>query len=78
MDKITADWPIAQLLNKYPESVEVLLKYGFPCIGCAMSQFESIGQGIQIVHGKDEKVLKKLLKELNAISQKDKKQSKKT
>jgi hybrid cluster-associated redox disulfide protein len=77
MKKITKEWPIAQLLNEYPESVEVLLKYGFPCIGCAMSQFESIGQGIQIVHGKDEKVMKKLLKELNDIAQKDTKQSKK-
>jgi len=77
MKKITADWPIAKLLNEYPQSVEILLKYGFPCVGCAMSQFESLEQGVQVVHGMDEKVLKKLMKDLNSMIDNTKKSKKK-
>jgi len=74
--KITADWTIAKLLEKYPKADEILVEYGFHCIGCALAQFETIEQGAK-VHGLDSKKLKKLMNELDNLPKStSKKQSK--
>ena len=58
---------IGDVVNKFPETVEVFLKHGLHCIGCAVAQFESIAQG-----AKAHKIeVKKLVDDLNkAISKK--------
>lgn len=66
--KISKDWPIAKLLNEYPESATLLMEHGFPCVGCALSQFETLEQGALAVHGMDEKFLENLLDELNKLT----------
>lgn len=63
--KITKDMKISELIEKYPKSVDVLMKYNFPCIGCAMAQFETIEEGVLATHGEGEKVLKKIIEEIN-------------
>lgn len=60
--KITEDMNIITMVQKYPETAEILMNHGFHCLGCAASQFENIGQAAE-VHGID---LKKLLKDLNS------------
>ncbi len=64
--KITAKSNIIKVLEDNPKTVEIFAKYGLPCVGCAMAHFESIGD-ITAEFGLDEK---KLLKELNKVSQK--------
>lgn len=67
---ITADWTIQKLIEKYPDSVDILVKYGFHCIGCAMAAYENLEQGAK-AHGLNEKKLDKLMKELNALTIKE-------
>ena len=70
MEKITKDSTIADIINNNPETAEVFMKYGFPCVGCAFSGHETIEQGALYTHGMDEKFLKKILSELNFKIQK--------
>ena len=66
-NKITSDWTISKVIEKYPDASAIFSKHGFPCVGCAMAQFETIEEGTLVVHGKDKKFLKTLLKELNKL-----------
>lgn len=65
--KVTSDWTIAKLLEKYPKAADILVEYGFHCIGCALAQFETIEQGTK-VHGLGSKELKKLMEELDKLT----------
>ncbi|ENO12477.1 hybrid cluster protein-associated redox disulfide domain [Thermoplasmatales archaeon SCGC AB-539-C06] len=59
---------IESVVNKYPQTVDVFLKHGLHCIGCAVAAFENIEQGAT-VHGID---VKKLLDDLNKAIKKKK------
>jgi len=59
--EITKDILIGELIEKYPESAEVLAKHGFHCIGCTLSPYETLEAGAA-VHGIP---LEPLLKEVN-------------
>jgi len=62
---ITKDMSITDIVNKYPDTVEVLLKAGMHCFGCMAARFENIEQGA-LAHGLD---VDKLIEDLNkAIS----------
>ena len=58
---ITKDMKIAEVVEKYPSTVEVFFKFGLHCVGCHVAQFESIDEGAQ-AHGID---TEKLVKALN-------------
>ena len=45
MKKITKKITFAELMEKYPEAVEVLFENGMHCIGCAMAAQETFEQG---------------------------------
>ena len=60
VEKITKDMNFAELLGKYPETVEVLFDKGMHCIGCPMSQSESLEDGIKSHGLKVNEVLKEL------------------
>ena len=47
---ITKDWSITDIVEKYPQTVQVLLKYGMHCFGCMAARFENIEQGA-MAHG---------------------------
>ena len=63
METITRESPIGDVVEKYPQTIEVFLKHGLMCFGCAIARFENIGQGAA-AHGinPDE-----LVKDLNAV-----------
>lgn len=59
--KITKEMKIEEILQNYPQSVEVFIKHGFHCLGCAAASFENLEDGAK-AHGVD---IDKLVEELN-------------
>ena len=53
---------IIDVIQSYPETIEVFQKYGFGCIGCAAARFENLEAGAK-VHGID---VNKMVEDLNA------------
>ena len=59
--EINKDTKIGEIVEKYPEKVDVLLSAGMHCIGCPASQAETLEEAC-MVHGIDvEDLLKKLI-----------------
>lgn len=52
MAKVTKEMGIMEIVQTYPESVEVFQRYGMGCIGCAAARFENLEAGAK-VHGFD-------------------------
>lgn len=61
---ITKDMGIMEVVQKYPETVDVFAMSGMGCIGCAASHFENIEQGA-MAHGID---IDKLMENLNEVA----------
>ncbi len=60
---ITKEMTIAECVEQYPETVQVFLRYGLACYGCAVSQLENIAQGAAL-HSINPDVL---VDELNSV-----------
>ncbi len=63
MGKVTKDMGLLEIVQQYPESLEVFAKYGLGCIGCAAARFENLEAGAK-VHGVDPDVM---VDEINAL-----------
>jgi len=61
---ITKDMAIGEIVEKYPKTVEVFLRHGLMCFGCAVARFENLEQGA-VAHGID---VDALLKDLNKVA----------
>lgn len=61
---ITKDMAIADIIEKYPETVEIFLEKGIHCIGCSVASIETLEQGLK-GHGYGKKEIEKIVKELN-------------
>ena len=59
--EINKDTKIGEIVEKYPEKVDVLLSAGMHCIGCPASHAETLEEAC-MVHGID---VEDLLKEIN-------------
>ena len=59
---ITKEMSIGEVVEKYPQTVEVFLRHGLMCFGCAVARFENVEQGA-LAHGID---VDALIKDLNA------------
>lgn len=59
--EINKDTKIGEIVEKYPEKVDVLLNAGMHCLGCPASQAETLEEAC-MVHGID---VEDLLKEIN-------------
>ncbi len=59
--KITEDMTIREVIDKYPQSAMVFMKYNIGCVGCLAASFEKV-KDIATVHGID---IKALVKDLN-------------
>ncbi len=62
-NKITKEMSILDIVNNYPETIEVFARNGLGCIGCAAARFENLEAGAK-VHGLS---ADKLVEELNAV-----------
>jgi hybrid cluster-associated redox disulfide protein len=60
-DKITADMTIKEVIDTYPETAMVFMRYNIGCIGCLAASFEKV-KDIATVHNVD---LQALVKDLN-------------
>lgn len=60
---ITGKEPITDVVNKYPQTVDIFLKHGMHCFGCMAARFENIEQGA-LAHGID---VPSLIKDLNTV-----------
>ena len=63
-DKITAYMKIQDIVEKYPQAVEVLMEAGVHCVGCHVAQWESLGEGLKN-HGKSDEEIDELIKKMN-------------
>ena len=63
MEKVTKEMNIIEIVQKYPQSLEVFAKYGLGCIGCAAARFENLEAGAK-VHGFDPE---EMVAEINAL-----------
>jgi hybrid cluster-associated redox disulfide protein len=64
-DKITKHMILSDVVQQYPDTMEVFMRFGLHCVGCHVAAFETIEQGA-MAHGID---VDDLVKELNeAIS----------
>lgn len=47
---ITKEMSIIEIVQKYPQTVEVFRKHGMGCLGCSAARFENLEQGAS-AHG---------------------------
>ena len=50
--KVTKEMNIMDIVQAYPQSIEIFQKYGLGCIGCAAARLENLEAGAR-VHGFD-------------------------
>ena len=62
MDAITKNMPIGEVVQKYTQTIEIFLRHGLMCFGCAIARFENVEQGA-MAHGIN---VEALMKDLNA------------
>ena len=62
METINKEMPIGEIVQEYPQTIEVFLKHGLMCFGCAIARFENVEQGA-MAHGINPETL---IKDLNA------------
>ena len=60
---ITKDMSILEVVQKYPDTVDVFVNAGMGCLGCAAAHFENIEQGAMAL-GID---VDQLVKDLNTV-----------
>ena len=59
---IKKEMKMGEIVNKFPETIEVLMNYGIHCMGCGFAFWESLEKGV-VGHGID---MNQLLTDLNA------------
>lgn len=60
---VNKEMSILDIVQKYPQSLEVFAKYGLGCVGCAAARFENLEAGAK-VHGFDPD---EMVAEINAL-----------
>ncbi len=63
---VTKQTIIGDIIRKHPFSIEIFMDYGIHCVGCHVSDFETIEQGV-MGHGFSEGELLDIINELNEM-----------
>ena len=71
-ENVNKSMTLGEVVEKFPESAEVMMNYGLHCIGCHVASWETIEQGAQ-AHGLSEQQIKKMVDEINQTIAKSKK-----
>jgi len=70
--QITGSMIFSAVLEKYPDTAFVMLKYGLHCVGCRIASYETVEEGAR-AHGLDEKTIKKMIDDMNKVASSKKK-----
>jgi len=69
--KISEKTLISTILQEVPDAAQLMMeKYGIYCIGCPMSQVETLQEGA-LAHGLSKKKLNSLLEEIKHLQSND-------
>ncbi len=63
-NEITEDMTFGEVLEKHPETAQVMMSHGLHCIGCHMAGSETIKQGAK-AHGMTDKQIVTMIDEMN-------------
>ncbi|WP_157151069.1 DUF1858 domain-containing protein [Brachyspira sp. SAP_772] len=55
---------IGEIIQIFPDSVEIMMSYGLHCVGCHVANWESLEEGCR-GHGMDDAKIDNLVKEIN-------------
>ena len=55
-----------ELLEKYPQTAEVLIDYGLHCVGCAAAHFDTIEAGAK-AHGLANAEIQEMVGRINEV-----------
>lgn len=65
-NKVTKDMTISSIIEKYPYAADSLKARGIHCVGCGVSNFETLEQGV-LGHGRKKEELEEILNEINLM-----------
>ncbi len=68
---ITKEMTISEVIEKYPSTIETLLMTGVHCIGCHVSYFETLEQGMK-GHGMGDEEINEVIEEMNNVIKNEK------
>jgi hybrid cluster-associated redox disulfide protein len=63
---IHKDMLMSEIIDRFPQTGEVMMEYGLHCFGCHFSVFDTIEQGARI-HGFGDEEIGQLVRDLNAV-----------
>jgi hybrid cluster-associated redox disulfide protein len=66
LTRITKDMSLGEIVERFPQTTEVMLDFGLHCFGCHIAKFETLEQGAK-AHGLEDEQIEELLKELNKV-----------
>ena len=58
------NWPVADIVARYPQAAPILAEYGLHCVGCSASELETLEEGC-LGHGMSEEDIENLVSDLN-------------
>lgn len=61
---ISKDILIAELVDKHPDTIPILIENGMHCIGCGASMFETLEEGF-MGHGMTDVEIEKIMSDIN-------------
>ena len=64
--KITKKMLMSEVIEKYPETVPILLGYGLHCVGCGYSGLDTLEKGAKL-HGFSDEEITLMLNDINEI-----------
>ncbi len=64
---IKPDMTISDVIDQYPQSIEIMLSYGLHCVGCHANVYDTLESG-SLGHGMPEDVFKNMIDELNSAA----------
>lgn len=63
---VTKDMNLAEVVQNYPDSAEVLMDYGLHCVGCHFNTMDSIEAGSK-VHGLSDQDIDDMVIRINEV-----------
>ncbi|PCG20358.1 DUF1858 domain-containing protein [Brachyspira sp. G79] len=55
---------IGEIIQIFPDSVEIMMNYGLHCVGCHVASWETLEEGCR-GHGMNDSIIEALVKEIN-------------